>query len=117
MKYIYVIIWIVLVIVLSLLPKDSIEIESVRFFKGFDKIIHFFMYAIMMFLWIRIIRYNKMYDKSKWILFGMFFSIGLGIILEILQKYLEIGRSFDIFDIITNITGVLFVVIFFNNKI
>ena len=117
MKYMYVIIWTVIVIVLSLLPKNSIDVESVKFFKGFDKIVHFFMYAIMMILWLNTFRKIKEHDKLKWIFFAIFFSISLGIILEILQKYLEIGRSFDIFDIITNITGVLFVVIIFNNKI
>lgn len=75
------------------------------------------MYAILMFLWMNAIRKEQKKNRINWIVFAGIFSISLGILLEILQKYLEIGRSFDTFDIIANITGTIFVIIFLNNKI
>jgi len=116
-RYVFVIFWIVIIITLSLLPKSSIDIGSVKLFKGTDKVVHFLMYFILMILWIfSVVRLPK--DKRvKKIFIGVVFSVSLGLILEILQKYLEIGRTFDTFDIIANISGIVFVMIFLKNKI
>lgn len=118
MKYGYVVGWTIFVIVMSLLPKSSLDVGSVRFFKGFDKIVHFFFYAILMIVWIKDFRLlKKTENKIRRYVFGIFYCISLGVILEICQKNLENGRSFDTFDIIANISGVIFVVVFLNHKI
>ena len=116
-RYINVIIWTVIIVVLSLLPKEAIDSNHIKLFKGADKIVHFVLYAVLMFLWFRI-NINEKVSKSKrrFITFGVIYSISLGIILEILQNYLEIGRSFDTFDIVADILGVLFIVIILYNQ-
>ena len=116
-RYINVIIWTVIIVVLSLLPKDTIDSNHIKLFKGADKIVHFVLYAILMILWFRIKRNEKVSNsKRRFITFGATYSISLGIILEILQNYLEIGRSFDTFDIVADILGVLIIVIIFYNQ-
>jgi len=116
-KYILVVGWVFVIVVLSLLPKSSIDTGSLKLFKGADKIVHFGMYAILMFLWMIAIKKNTKPNRNNRVLYAVIFSVVLGIMLELMQKYLVIGRSFDTFDIIANITGVTFVIIFLNNKI
>jgi len=116
-KYFFVIGWILVVVVLSLLPKSSIDTGSLKLFKGADKIVHFTMYAVLMFLWMVAIKQKPIANIKGRLIFAAAFSVALGIILEIMQKYLVIGRTFDIFDIIANMSGVVFVIIFLNNKI
>ncbi len=98
-----------MIIVLSLLPKSSIDSEKIKLFEGADKIVHFSMYFILMALWYFASKKILKTKRRKFIITGVIFSIFLGIILEFLQKYLDIGRSFDTFDIVANITGVFFV--------
>lgn len=118
MRYGFVVVWTIFVIVMSLLPKSSIDVGNIHFFKGFDKIVHLFFYAILMFLWIKDFKlFEKSDNKAKKFIFGIFYCISLGVILEICQKYLEIGRSFDTFDIIANISGAIIVAVFLNHKI
>ena len=97
-KYIYVVVWITVVVVLSLMPKSSLDVGSVKLFKNSDKIVHFLMYSILMVLLILGFKENNK-CKVQCLIFSSFFSISLGILLEYLQDYLEIGRSFDTFDI------------------
>ncbi len=67
------------------------------------------MYFVFMVLWRYASRVPEIVNKKKFIFYGLIFGALLGIILEILQKYLDIGRSFDIFDILANISGLIFV--------
>jgi hypothetical protein len=116
-RYINVIIWSILIVILSLLPKSSLDVNHVKLFKGADKIVHFILYAVLMFLWLRPrILVNESKNTNSLIVIGCIYSISLGIILEILQNYLEIGRSFDTFDIVANILGVVFIIFILNNK-
>ena len=115
-KYVFVILWLLVIIILSLMPKSSIGIERVKLFKNADKIVHFFMYFILTVLLVLAFKKGKV-CKPFCLLIISFFAVSLGVLMEFLQKYLDIGRSFDTFDILANTTGVIFVIIFLNNKI
>lgn len=108
-RVLYIGIWTTIIIILSLLPKNSISTSRIKLFEGADKIVHFFMYFVFMVLWRYASRVPEIVNKKKFIFYGLIFGALLGIILEILQKYLDIGRSFDIFDILANISGLIFV--------
>ena len=109
-----IILWTITIIVLSLLPKSTLQNEHMKLFKGADKIVHFTMYFILMFLW-----YWRSRKPARWsyLSIGIIFSVALGITLEFLQKYYIPGRTFDILDIVANVSGVLVVIIFIILKI
>lgn len=104
-----------MIIVLSLLPKSALHTEKVHLFNGADKIVHFLMYFILMSIWFYASKKIQEAKRRRFMIIGIVFSVFLGIILEILQKYLDIGRSFDTFDIVANITGVFFVLLINKN--
>ncbi len=75
------------------------------------------MYAIMFFLWDR--AFSSLFDKKikkNYYLVGLFFAVGLGVILEFVQETTIIGRNFDIFDILFNTLGAVSALIFVNYK-
>ncbi len=115
-KYVYVSLWVIVVIVLSLMPKSSLGIERVKLFKHSDKIVHFIMYAVLAILSIMAFKKGKN-CRADCLAIISISSLSLGVIMEFLQEYLEIGRTFDTFDILANAAGVIFVIIFLNNKI
>jgi len=108
-RYCYIAIWSFIVIVLSLLPKSALQEDKVHLFKGADKIVHFLMYFILMNIWYYAAKKISKTKQRRFIIIGVVYGVFLGIILEILQKYLDMGRSFDTFDIVANITGLFFV--------
>ncbi len=115
-KYVLLSLWILVIIILSLMPKSSLGIEKVKLFENSDKIVHFLMYDILTILAIMAFKKGDICTKKCQVIIS-FFSIFLGMLMEFLQEYLEMGRSFDTFDILANTTGVIFVIIFLNNKI
>lgn len=45
--------------------------------------------------------------KQKWYFIVMLFAISWGILMEIFQFSMHLGRSFDVFDILANSVGVI----------
>ena len=113
-RYIYIVVWTIIIIVFSLLPKNTLEPEGIKLFKGADKVLHFLMYALLMFFWVYAAMEIPRERRNRFLYSGLAFGIILGIVMEILQKYMNLGRSFDAFDIMANIAGTLF--IFLINK-
>lgn len=106
-----------IIIALSLLPQPEIKNKSIFLFEGADKVVHFLMYAFLMFIWIK----NKGIFRNTWIdknilLSGLIYCLSLGSVLEILQYLTFLGRSLEFFDIIANLSGALTVFIFFKIK-
>ena len=85
------------------------NVPDIPKFYGSDKLIHFGMFAGMPFLWSRVIR--QKIDKKRGKGSKLFTNyLVFWIFIAILTEYLQIlvpGRSFDYFDIITNILGVI----------
>jgi len=84
----------------------------------FDKIIHFLLFFIQSFLISKsIVSYQlNLINKYKFLI--LFFLILFAIIIEY-QHYFILYRTFDIYDMITNVMGVLtgfFYVILLDNK-
>jgi len=82
-------------------PKD---LPDIPLFPGEDKIIHALMYLGLAWLvcW-------AMHAESKniWYYLVTIFSISWGIIMEIFQYLMHLGRSFEFYDIIGNSIGTL----------
>jgi len=107
MKYFWpAIIWGIFIFIISSFPGDDIPKSFMINIPFADKIIHFFLY----FLLVLLILFGYL-RKSKTILtirkFLFVFSISLlyGILLEVLQDLLFTMRSADLFDIAANAAG------------
>ena len=90
------------IIALSLLPPQ--EFPQVPLFEGADKIVHFLMYFIFSLLscWS-----FKVELKLSRVFFIIPVTIGWGLLMEIFQFSMHVGRSFSWYDILANSLGVL----------
>ncbi len=77
-------------------PRQNIELQ--------DKITHFVAYALLCFLLFLMIESYKLRNNLK---YSILVSIVFGAVIEFLQLNLKSYRSFEIFDIIANVTGIL----------
>jgi VanZ family protein len=78
----------------------------------FDKIVHFGLYFVFaLFLMSGFVRqYAKMSIKAY--IFSFVLAFLLGVIIEFMQE--TTGRSYDIYDMIANTTGVIAALLLFN---
>ena len=101
--------WTVLIFVLSVLSAKQINRIHVIDIFGIDKVGHIVFYTMLAFFWSGVF-YNKRSGKF----FIIFLCSSFGFLLEILQFYLFIGRSFELYDALANILGVLSGVLLFD---
>jgi VanZ family protein len=107
----------VLIISLSLIPGSVVESRKILLFSHADKIVHFMMYAFLMFVWLKSMKSDRNLIVSYYyIAGGLLYCTILGIILELLQYRLAVGRSFEVWDIVANIAGALTVILLFKHK-
>lgn len=106
-----------IIIILSIIPQPQLETKNILFFEGADKIVHFLMYAFLMFVWIKSRNFiSNRWLGSNWLIYGLIYCFGLGLFLEFLQSCTSLGRSLEFFDIIANFSGSLIVFIIFKIK-
>src|SRR5690349_11411756 len=98
------IVWSIVVLVLTLLPGE--KLPEVPVF-GIDKIVHFFIFGLLM-----ILTAFGLYKISRQagsienpILISFIYSTLFGIAIEVIQQYVP-NRSFSVYDIIANVIGV-----------
>jgi len=87
----------------------SIDIEHL------DKVVHIGMYAVFSILIFGYAIKERKTDRLKWMVVCFLLASGYGLLMEILQHYYFKSRSFEFYDIISNIIGSLIGVIFANN--
>ena len=96
-------VYLVVIALLSLLP--SYDIPDIQLFPGADKLVHMCMYLGLSVLacWSYDISHHRM--KFMYLLLvGVFMY---GVLMEILQRTMHNGRSFDFKDMIANLTGAI----------
>ncbi|MCK4662689.1 MAG: VanZ family protein [Bacteroidales bacterium] len=112
-------IWAIIIFIICGIPSDNIEKVSFINIPYFDKFVHFILYFILTLLIIsgftRFFKINIIKLKLSFI--SLIISIIYGIIIEILQKYLFIDRSFDLYDILANFSGAFLIFILANFSI
>jgi len=96
----------VLLFVLTLMPIDESQSKHFSFIQipHKDKIIHFFLFFILTLL------LNFAYKKLS-IVQLILIPICIGIFIEVLQHISNLGRTFDVYDILANSLGVLIAVL------
>ena len=95
--------WTIVLIVATLLPKEVVSQNTFFNIPHFDKVYHFCSYALLIFLWAAsLIEKTEKIRAARIAFYG---SILMGVLLEVLQWQLNVGRHFEILDIIANISG------------
>ena len=95
--------WTIFIFVASLLPKGAVNKSGLLDIPHLDKFSHAIMYAIFVFLWSKLL--SQKVSRVKGARVAFYISILLGLLMEVLQRMMEMGRHFDILDIIANIIG------------
>ncbi|MFT3826771.1 MAG: VanZ family protein [Chitinophagaceae bacterium] len=99
--------WTIFTVVLLCLPGSAIPDTDLWGAPGLDKIVHVLLFGGIVLSW-GFYYYkldNEQWRRSLWFAAG--FTILLGIILEFVQRYLIVGRSFDSYDIVADAVGAL----------
>ena len=91
-------IYIGIIVALSLLPVK--DLPKIPLFPGADKLIHTTMYFILAVLLLWAFHNKKI---TRWKLYS--FVIAWGLLMEITQVLMHLGRSFSLLDILANICG------------
>ena len=94
--------------VLSLLPPN--DFPKLPLFPGADKIVHLIMYLGLVLLACWAMHAEV---KKKWYFIVTLFGISWGVLMEVFQYIMHLGRSFEFYDIIANSIGALFGVLIF----
>lgn len=102
-QHFYMIIWLAGILYASLTPSDTVP--KFHLIPHFDKLVHFCMYFGYTILLIPIILNNGRYLNTYSL--AVITAALTGILFEILQYFLPIGRSASILDAIANLSGSL----------
>lgn len=98
--------WTLLIVVLSLISIKNFKGIGIENIFGIDKIAHVFMYCVLnlLILWglCKLLKFNTV---VFYLVFA--FCTSLGLLMEILQFSMTTERSFDIYDLIANIVGII----------
>ena len=109
-KWLYVaIFYTILVFIVSLVSFKDVPQPSISMF---DKMVHLGIYFVFTTVWFFNLFFDRQwrYDKAIW--FSAIFAILVGVLIEYLQGALTATRSADVNDVIANLLGTVFAVIF-----
>ena len=96
------IIYLSIIVLLSLLPANNFP--QIQLFVGADKVIHVLMYTGLSWM----VCWTKQPEiKPVFYYLIALFSISWGVIMELFQLSMRLGRSFDYFDILGNTIGII----------
>lgn len=105
-KYVFPILWTLIIIYLSTKSSSGISEEWWNIeFPHRDKLAHLIMYTVLSYLLLRAVSYTEGSNKQNVLIPILTFGIGLGILMEGIQGYFLVDRDFELLDIIANISG------------
>jgi len=105
---------IIIVTILSLVPKSTLPEKETINIPNLDKIVHFIMYFTLCFSIILNYFYkNTKISKLTFVLIAILISI-YGICIEIIQELYITGRSGNMYDVLANTSGCIMAIIIFN---
>lgn len=97
--------WVCIVTILSLMPPVYTDTSL---FPNSDKVVHFFMYAIMAVFFLSRMLFSKGITPKMIILVTIISSIVLGGMLELAQEFFTASREASIGDFLANSLGAVF---------
>jgi len=108
---IFALTWLLFISVLFFLPGSALPQGDLFDFPYFDKVVHFVFFAVLVFSW----RFYFDTDrKFTWLLFFLAFCYGMGV--EVIQHYFIANRSFDLWDVLADMTGAVAGLLFWTGR-
>ena len=95
------VLWTLLISTSCLLPASSFKAFSFDTIISIDKLVHFTFYSVFFVLWSLALGLKK--KRQLFILMAV--TITFGVLIEILQATMSLGRSYELDDIIANTIG------------
>ncbi len=95
------IVWAIIILILSVFRINTSDSIKEYLVPHSDKLVHIFLYTVFSFL--LLIETEK--SKQKYIC--LLYAFLYGVLMELFQHYFTIYRSFELYDILANTTGVL----------
>ncbi len=99
------IIWSVIIFLLLAMPPINLGEKQVIEFSGLDKLIHFFLFGMMVWLWgyyqQQYISSGKLFFRKLWVI--VMVATIYGIAMEYVQRW--VGRDFDVWDMVADAAG------------
>lgn len=111
LKYIAAISWTMMVVIGSSVSGSKVKSFALVDFVGVDKVMHLVAYTFIVLLWSVALKSRG--NRIGGARLAFYSSIALGLLLEFGQYLFFQDRSFEIADIIANITGSIIGLIFF----
>lgn len=102
------IIYTLLIFFISLIPLPNIIIPDFNLFQP-DKLVHFVIYFIMLYLWLK----SNSVKENKFRLKSLILVLFISFFIETLQGTSFIKRHYELADLIANSVGILFSYIVF----
>jgi VanZ family protein len=103
-----------ILITIILIPIKELP-KLLDFLIPIDKLIHVFIFLVLVFLWLLYI--NSLLNDTKPIV--LFFILALcllyGIIIEVIQEFLVLSRGAEVLDVIADLLGAILGLLFFRN--
>lgn len=93
--------WFVIMCILFFLPGSALPKENWLDVIHFDKWVHVGLFAVLVFLW----RGAFDWEVSYYNIVLLFFAFAYGLLVEFIQKNWVPNRSFDLFDVLADMTG------------
>lgn len=105
------VIWTIIMLSLLFIPGTGLpKVAKWWKFPGYDKVIHFFLFASLVTIWMFHFHYILLIQQTRFkriLLIMSVIFIGVGVGTEFIQKYFIPHRSFDVADIYADVVGVL----------
>jgi VanZ family protein len=99
-------IWSAFIFVLLIIPSSKLPNETLVPIPYFDKIVHLILFGGFAFFWDQyLVQENKILQRKYRYLIILLAIILYGLLLEYLQLF--VGRSFDMFDLLADIGGII----------
>jgi hypothetical protein len=93
--------WLVIMSILFFLPGSAFPSESWLDWIYFDKWVHIGLFAVLIFLW----RSSFDWEVNNYNLLLLFSALLYGLMVEFIQRYWIPNRSFDLYDVLSDMTG------------
>ena len=100
---------IVLTLVVAFLCLYPFQSDKQSTIPHFDKVIHVTLFLVLSYFWMRGLSAQNQFKKvqEKAVLITVITAITYGVLIEILQEVMHLGRSFDAWDIAADSLGVM----------
>lgn len=107
------IIWAIIIAIGLFTPGDKIPKQKFFYFEEMDKVLHLLIFGFLQFLILLDMHLNRIIISRKRIIFMLSICIAYGILTEILQYLLISKREGSVFDLFSDITGIMLSLGFF----